>query len=175
MLRPLLIRPSSGWIQLSEKPYNTMWYSIIFSVNVNSGGGDEISFTAGFWGMCVWMGIRYTLLCRLLYILWSHENMAFAVSDGCVDRVLLGGGGSLWVSQSWFAISASYRAVNTTLLGYESQSVNAVQESNRCLFWDPNKTHKYSVGRKQKVWMLCPVVHKETVGICRLYQLMRRS
>jgi hypothetical protein len=36
------------------------------------------------------------------------------------------------------------RAVNTLRLSYTNQSVNVVQWNNRCLFWDPHKTHKYS-------------------------------
>ena len=39
----------------------------------------------------------------------------------------------------------TYRAVNTIRLGYKKQPVNAVQWNNRCLFWDPHKTHKYTV------------------------------
>jgi hypothetical protein len=35
-------------------------------------------------------------------------------------------------------------AVNTLRLSYTNQSVNVVQWNNRCLFWDPHKTHKYS-------------------------------
>jgi hypothetical protein len=38
-----------------------------------------------------------------------------------------------------------YRAVNTLRLGYKNQSVNAVQGNNRCLFSDPQKTHKYTL------------------------------
>jgi len=34
-----------------------------------------------------------------------------------------------------------YRAVNTLRLGYNNQSVNAVQGNNRCLFWDPHTKH----------------------------------
>ena len=33
----------------------------------------------------------------------------------------------------------------TPSLYYANQSVNAVQGNNRCMFWDPHKTHKYSV------------------------------
>ena len=39
----------------------------------------------------------------------------------------------------------TYRAVNTLRLCYKNQSVNAVQWSNRCLFSDAHKTHKYTV------------------------------
>jgi hypothetical protein len=35
------------------------------------------------------------------------------------------------------------RSKHTHRLGYENQSVNAVQGNNRYLFWDPHKTHKY--------------------------------
>ena len=38
-----------------------------------------------------------------------------------------------------------YRAVNTLRLGYKNQPVNIVQGKNRSLFWDPHKTHKYTV------------------------------
>jgi hypothetical protein len=31
---------------------------------------------------------------------------------------------------------------------YKNQSVNAAQWNSRCLFSDPHKTHKYSVGRR---------------------------
>jgi hypothetical protein len=43
------------------------------------------------------------------------------------------------------SISSPYRAVNTLRLGYKTQSVNAVQWNNRCLFSDQQKTHKYTV------------------------------
>ena len=39
--------------------------------------------------------------------------------------------------------SRSYRAGNAIHLGYKYQSVSAVKENNRCLFWDPYKTHTY--------------------------------
>jgi hypothetical protein len=42
-------------------------------------------------------------------------------------------------------VGRTYRAVNTLRLGYKNQSVNAVQWNNRCWFWDPYKTHKYTV------------------------------
>jgi len=38
-----------------------------------------------------------------------------------------------------------YRSVNTVRLGYINQPVNAVQWNNRCLFSDPQKTHKHTV------------------------------
>ena len=48
----------------------------------------------------------------------------------------------------------SYRAVNTFHLGYKNQSVYAVSFTNRCLFSDKYRTHKYSVGRTYNCWML---------------------
>jgi len=30
-------------------------------------------------------------------------------------------------------------------LGCKHQSVNVVQGNNRCLFWNPHKTHKYTM------------------------------
>jgi len=36
-----------------------------------------------------------------------------------------------------------YRAVNTFHLGYKNQSVYAASGTNRCLFSDKYKTHKY--------------------------------
>jgi hypothetical protein len=32
-----------------------------------------------------------------------------------------------------------------TLSSYKNQSVNFLYGNNRCLFWDPHKTHKHSV------------------------------
>jgi len=42
------------------------------------------------------------------------------------------------------------RVVNTILLGYKNQSVHAVWGNNRCLFWDPYRTHKYTVRAERR-------------------------
>jgi hypothetical protein len=46
-------------------------------------------------------------------------------------------------------VGRTYRAVNTLRLGYKNQSVNAVQWNKRCLFSDPQKTHKCTVGTER--------------------------
>jgi hypothetical protein len=46
-----------------------------------------------------------------------------------------------------FKRPSPYRAVNTFHLGYKNQSAYGVSDTNRCLFLDKYKTHKYSVGR----------------------------
>jgi len=43
-------------------------------------------------------------------------------------------------------------------LCYKNQSVYAVSGTSRCLFWDPHKIHKCSVGRTQNLWTLKLVV-----------------
>jgi len=48
----------------------------------------------------------------------------------------------------------SYRTVNTFLLGYKNQSVNAVWGNNSCLFRDPHKTLRYTV------WTECGIVER---------------
>jgi glutamate formiminotransferase len=49
------------------------------------------------------------------------------------------------INLTYFEKLSFYRAVNTLRLNYKNQSVNAVQWNNRCLFSDPQKTHKYTV------------------------------
>ena len=59
-----------------------------------------------------------------------------------------------------------YRAVNTLRLSYTNQSVNVVQGNNRCLFWDPHKTHKYScVGQNVELLNVKLAVHIVTTGL----------
>jgi hypothetical protein len=48
-------------------------------------------------------------------------------------------------NQNYSQQSSLYRAVNALHLSYTNQSVNVVEWSNRCLFSDPHKTHKYTV------------------------------
>jgi hypothetical protein len=40
---------------------------------------------------------------------------------------------------------SSYRAVNALRPGYKNQSCNALYGNNRCLFYDPHKTRKYTL------------------------------
>jgi hypothetical protein len=46
-------------------------------------------------------------------------------------------------------LCSPYRAVNKLRLCYTNQSVNDIQWNNRCLFWDPHKTNKYSPYRAE--------------------------
>jgi hypothetical protein len=50
-----------------------------------------------------------------------------------------------------FERPSPYRAVNTICLGSTNQSVNVVYGNNRCLFWYPHKTHKYTVGAERRI------------------------
>ena len=53
---------------------------------------------------------------------------------------------------NYIEISGSYGAVNKECLSYKNQSVNAIQENNRCLIWDPRRTRKYIVWKETKIF-----------------------
>lgn len=50
---------------------------------------------------------------------------------------------------NYIEISGSYGA---ECLSYKNQSVNAIKENNRCLFWDPRRTRKYIVWKERKIF-----------------------
>ena len=65
----------------------------------------------------------------------------------------------------------TYRAVNTLRLSYKNQPVNAVQWNNRCLFWDPHKTHKYTVWVKMATFL---VLGQEADKLCSTQPLTEK-
>jgi hypothetical protein len=64
------------------------------------------------------------------------------------------------INLSYSYWSSPYRAVNTIFLGYTNQPVNAVQESNHSLFWDPYKTHKHNLWAEHRITKWKFVVHE---------------
>jgi len=54
--------------------------------------------------------------------------------------------------------TSSYRAVNTIRLSYKNQSVNAVKGNSRCLFWNPYRTHKYTVLAEHRIFFYLGVL-----------------
>ena len=55
-----------------------------------------------------------------------------------------------------------YKGLN---ICYKNQSVNVVQGNNRCLFSDPHKTHKYTVGENVELLSVELAVHIVTSGL----------
>jgi hypothetical protein len=51
---------------------------------------------------------------------------------------------SLWHRALWTVLDIQSVPRSKLRLGYNIQADNVVQWNNRCLFWDPQKTHKYS-------------------------------
>ena len=48
---------------------------------------------------------------------------------------------------------SSHRAVNTSRLGYKkNKSVNTVQETNSCLFWDPHKANIFILWAERRIF-----------------------
>ena len=64
MFRPLLVRPSSGWIPQSEEMYNSAIQPL------KSGGGDEISFTktGRVYKLVVLRYALFTLVCGNIFV-----------------------------------------------------------------------------------------------------------
>ena len=126
-LRPfvLLVRATCRWrwvwsiggMTLTGK--NQYWEKNLFQRHFAT--WNELESKPGLWN----------LKARKMKVLWIHRWRI-------LERIL-----HITINCTWKF--SPYRAVNTHLLGYKNQSVNAVQWNNRCLFSDPHKTHKYTV------------------------------
>jgi hypothetical protein len=77
----------------------------------------------------------------------NNVPLSFVHTKSDMDRPGIEDGPSRWEALEICLRPSPYRAVNTLRLCHTNQSVNVVQGNNRCVFWDPHKTHKYTEHR----------------------------
>jgi len=79
----------------------------------------------------------------------SHYHVLDRAASGVGNWATVREGNWIYPELHWN--TSPYRAVNALRLGYKNQSVNVVQGYNGCLFWDPQKTNKYSVWEERRI------------------------
>ena len=136
-----------GTVRVTIFRWQRVWGDVNCCTNGCAKSSDNISHSLPFRQQMsfIYINVDAFVLVRISMPEWSGATTSFVES-----RQSLNGGeryGSCMASCLTLKRPSSYRAVNTFHPRYKNQSVYAVSGTNRCLFSDKYKTHKYSAGR----------------------------